>query len=89
MVVEKEQKNNKSLEELVLNTDFDRYKLIPVAARWIEELKYKEEYKGFSIAELIEVALKEILTAKVSIEKIEKLPPKEAKKKIYETKIRK
>ena len=77
---EKEQKHNKPLDELVLDTNIDRYRLVGLASKWVEELKQKEEYKYFSTPELIEVALKDILADKVSIEEIEKLPPREKKK---------
>ncbi|MDI6640826.1 MAG: hypothetical protein QME68_00750 [Elusimicrobiota bacterium] len=86
-----EQKKDKSLQELILDTNFSKYRLVPLATRWIEELKQKDEYKYFSTPELIETALKDILTGKVSIEEIEKLPPRETKKKVekYEQKIAK
>jgi hypothetical protein len=69
-----------SIEEILLDVKSGKYKLIPVATRWIAEISKKEEYKYFTFNQLLEAALKDILTGKVSIEEIEKLPPIEKKK---------
>ena len=86
-----QENNNKSLQELISDTKFNKYRLVSLATRWIEEIKHKEEYKYCSSTELIEIALKDIITGKVTPEEIEKLPPIEAKKKTekHEQKIAK
>lgn len=73
--VEEEVVVEKSLAELVLDTRYDKYKLIPVAARWAKELRKKEEYRNTPITQIVGIALKEILTQKVAMEDIIKLPP--------------
>jgi len=79
--VEKNPTEEKKLEELLLDTKVEKYKLIPLAARWAEELKGKEEYKYLTFNELLELSLKDILSGKVSEEEILKLPEKTGQKK--------
>lgn len=70
------------LEKLVYDTKMNRYKLVNLAARWVRELKTKEEYKNIPYYELVDIALYDILTGKVKLEDIEKLgPPKKPKEK--------
>lgn len=72
----KDKKNKElSLQELILNTPIEKYKLIPVVIRWIKELEEKEENKSLSRSQLLDLALKDILSDKVSIETVKKLPP--------------
>lgn len=61
--------------------NFDKYKIIPYIARWAAELKYKEEYKDLLNSERVNIAIHDVLTGKVTIEEIKKLPPLEARKK--------
>jgi DNA-directed RNA polymerase subunit K/omega len=65
----------KTLEQLILDTRYDKYKLIPVASRWAKELRKKEEYRNTPLTEVIGIALQEVLMKKVSIDDIIKLPP--------------
>ena len=71
---EEKTQHEPSLQELILNTSIQKYKLIPVTIRWMRELEKQEEYKGLSHTELLDTALKDILSGKVKIEDIEKLP---------------
>lgn len=61
------------LEGLLLQCEKDRYKIGYTALRWAKEIKQKENLPD-PIPLLIQRALREILTGKISIEEIEKLP---------------
>lgn len=70
---EKEPVKEISLQELILNTPAEKYKLIPYAMRWIRELEKKEEHKDLSRSQILDLALKDILSGSVSMEELEKL----------------
>jgi len=76
------EKIEQELERIVLDTKIDRYKIVPHIARWAAELKYKEETKELLDSERINKALYDILTGKVTIEEIKKLPPLSVRKKL-------
>ncbi len=61
------------LEALILECKKDRYKLAYVAVRWAKEIKQKENLPD-PIPTLALRAMREILTGKVTIKEIEKLP---------------
>ena len=61
------------VEALMLECVKDRYKVSYAALRWAKELKKKENLAE-SIPLLIPRAMRELLTGKVSIKEIEKLP---------------
>ena len=63
----------KPLEGLLLECNKDRYKLSYAALRWAKEIKQKENLPD-PIPVLLPRALREILTGKMSIKEIEKLP---------------
>lgn len=73
---------SRTIEELLLNGDYDRYRIIPLAARWAQELKNKEEYKFLSFPQLLNTAVEEIVTGKVTIETVSKLPSLDSRKKV-------
>lgn len=64
----------KPVEGLVLECTKDKYKLSFLALRWAKELKQKENLTE-PVQLIIPRALREILTGKVSMKEIEKLPP--------------
>ena len=68
------------LQQLMLNTKIEKYKLIPIAMRWVRELEKREENKGLTQAQILDLALKDILTGTISMEEISKLPPLPPKK---------
>lgn len=76
------EKIHKELHKVILSTKYDKYKIVPYIARWAAELKYKEEYKDLLDSERVNIAIYEVLTGKVSIEDIKKLPPLEKRKKL-------
>lgn len=61
------------VEALMLECVKDRYKISYAALRWAKELKKKENLAD-SIPLLVPRAMRELLTGKVSIKEIEKLP---------------
>ena len=61
------------LDALVLECKKDRYKLAYSAIRWAKEIKQKENLPE-PIPVLVLRSLREILTGKVSIKEVEKLP---------------
>ncbi len=61
------------MEALLLECHKDRYKLSYTAIRWAKEIKQKENLPD-SIPYLVPRALREILTGKVTMAAIEKLP---------------
>ena len=66
-------KSELPIEALILECKKDRYKLSYAALRWAKEIKQKENLPE-AIPFLIPRAVREILTGKVSIKEIEKLP---------------
>ncbi|MFN3967097.1 MAG: hypothetical protein ACK4JE_05320 [Endomicrobiia bacterium] len=79
--IEKNPSEEKKLEELLFDSKIEKYKIVPLAARWAKELKNKEEYKYLSFNEILELSLKDILLGNVSLETISKLPEKTQEKK--------
>jgi len=81
-IKEEIEKIHKEVHKVILSTKYDKYKIVPYIARWAAELKYKEEYKDLLDSERINIAIHDVLTGKVSIEDIKKLPPLETRKKL-------
>ncbi len=73
----------KTLQELVLNCPMNKYDLILLARRWAHELKTREGETRV-LQELIPLAVREILTSKVSAKSIQSLPPLRSAKKTKE-----
>jgi DNA-directed RNA polymerase subunit K/omega len=69
----KEQEKERPIEALVLECKKDKYKLSYAAMRWAKEIK-KTENLPDAVPHLMERALREILSGKVTIKEIEKLP---------------
>ena len=83
MKTEKElQQAEEKLRKLIMDTDCDKYRLIPYIARWAGELKYKEETKDLLDSERINRALEDVLTGQVTVEEIAKLPPLSVRKRL-------
>jgi DNA-directed RNA polymerase subunit K/omega len=61
------------IDALLLECNTDRYKLAYAAIRWAKELKTKENLPD-PVPVLVQRAIREILTGKVNIEDIGKLP---------------
>lgn len=61
------------LESLLLHFKENRYKIASLALRWAREVKQKESLPD-SIPTLVPRALRDILTGRVALKEIEKLP---------------
>lgn len=81
-IKEEIEKIHKQIHQVILSSKFNKYKIVPYIARWAAELKYKEEYKDLLDSERINIAIYDVLTGRISIEDIKKLPPLEARKKL-------
>ncbi len=69
----KEEIVEKPLEALILENKKDKYKLAYASIRWAKEIK-KVENLPEAVPFLVPRAVREILTGKVTIKEIEKLP---------------
>ena len=55
----------KTTEELILNFGKGKYSAIPMAALWAKELKRREENRHLTPAEILDLALRDVLGGKV------------------------
>ena len=63
----------KPLEQLVLNRTEGKYALVPLAAIWAKEIKRQQENAHLSTAQVLDVALKAVLTGEVTWDSVKKL----------------
>lgn len=63
----------KTTEELILNFGKGKYSAIPMAALWAKELKRREENRHLTPAELLDLALREVLGGKVDWKDLKKV----------------
>jgi DNA-directed RNA polymerase subunit K/omega len=63
------------LSQLILDCKQDKYRMVSLATRWAIEVQKREENGGVQPEELVSMALKEILSGKISMEEVEALPP--------------
>ena len=68
----KEKSAGVALEKLILDTKFNRYQLVPLVLRWTKELEKSSE-KKVSPDELINQALRDVLSNKIKSDEITKL----------------
>ena len=75
----------KTTEEMILNFPRGKYTAIPMAALWVKELKKREENRHLTPAELLDLAVREVLGGKVDWKDLKKAaatqgeePPKKA-----------
>ena len=62
----------KTTEELILNFGAGKYSAIPMAALWAKEIKKREENRHLTPAELLDLALREVLGGKVDWKDLKK-----------------
>jgi DNA-directed RNA polymerase subunit K/omega len=67
-------KSDAPLSRLLLDCTKDKYRLVTAATRWAHEVRRRDQ-STLPTQELINQALREILTGQVTLEAIEKLPP--------------
>lgn len=63
----------KTTEELILNFGKGKYSAIPMAALWAKELKKREENRHLTPAELLDLALREVLGGEVDWKDLKKV----------------
>ncbi len=63
----------KTTEELILNFGKGKYSAIPMAALWAKELKKREENRHLTPAELLDLALREVLGGQVDWKDLKKV----------------
>lgn len=62
----------KTTDELILNYQLDKYSAIPLAAIWAKELRRKEENRHMTANEVLEAALRDVLSGDVDWKTIKK-----------------
>lgn len=65
-----EQKKDRPLEQLILDQPHGKYNIVELASAWASELHRREENRHLTQVELLDLALTEVLTNKVSPEEI-------------------
>jgi len=75
----------KTTEELILNFGKGKYSAIPMAALWAKELKKREENRHLTPAELLDLALREVLGGKVDWKDLKKVAAAAAEAETAET----
>jgi hypothetical protein len=89
MATKKKEKDEKAgeetaaqpIEKLVLDRTDGKYGIVPLAAVWAKELKKQQEFQHLSTAQVLEAALKDVLSGKVTWDTVEGLPKEESSKK--------
>lgn len=66
-----------NLDELIMNAGTEKYTSLVLAMKWVYHLKNTEEYKDKTTAEIIEKALKDVLTGSVKPDEIAKAMEKD------------
>lgn len=62
----------KTTEEMILDFPRGKYSAIPMAAIWVKELKKREENRHLTPAELLDLAVREVLGGKVDWKDLKK-----------------
>ena len=63
----------KPIEEMILDCQHDKYSAIPLAAVWAKELRRREENRHLTANEILEQALRDVLSGDVDWKTIKKL----------------
>jgi hypothetical protein len=62
----------KSVDEMILNYPNGKYTAIPLAALWAKVLRKKEENRHLTPAELLDLALKDVLGGSIGWKELKK-----------------
>ena len=62
----------KTTEEMILNFPRGKYSAIPMAAIWVKELRKREENRHLTPAELLDLAVRDVLGGKVDWKDLKK-----------------
>lgn len=68
----KDAQPHKTTEEMILNFPRGKYSAIPMAAIWVKELKKREENRHLTPAELLDLAVRDVLGGKVDWKDLKK-----------------
>ncbi|MCG2725860.1 MAG: hypothetical protein L6420_06330 [Elusimicrobia bacterium] len=71
-------KDNESIEKLICDYDGSKYEVTMLAMKWARHIKKLEEYKSLPMADIIEVAIRDILGGKISSDEVFKAVSKDA-----------
>ena len=63
----------KSVEEMILNYQLDKYSAIPLAALWAKELHRREENRNMTAMEVLEKALHDVMSGVIDWKTARKL----------------
>jgi hypothetical protein len=77
----KDAPETRTTEEMILNFAKGKYSAIPMAALWAKELKKREENRHLTPAELLDLALREVLGGKVDWKDLKKAGAADPEKK--------
>lgn len=69
--------DNVSIEELICDYNGSKYEVTMLAMKWARHIKKLEEYKDQPMADIIEVAIRDILSGKVSSNEVFKAVTKD------------
>ena len=62
----------KSIEEMILNYPQGKYSAIPLAALWAKQLTRKEENRHLTSAEILDLALRDVLSGAIDWKDLKK-----------------
>ena len=68
----KTEEQPKSLEEMILNFPKGKYSAIPLASLWAKELRKREENRHLTSSEILDLALKDVLSGSVDWKHLKK-----------------
>ena len=64
--VHAEEAADRSLEQMVLDKKSGKYEVVPLIAVWAKDLRKQEEHRHLTQNEILELAMSEVLSGKVS-----------------------
>jgi hypothetical protein len=68
----KTEETPKTLEEMILNFPKGKYSAIPLASLWAKELRKREENRHLTSSEILDLALKDVLSGSVDWKHLKK-----------------
>ena len=70
--IEEELTPDQRLSKLVLDRKFGKYEIVDRISHWAKELRRMEEHRHLTQTEILELAMSEVLSGKVSEDMLEK-----------------
>lgn len=68
---------NENLDKLISDNELSKYKVTVMASQWVRHLRKQEAYKNLPMSEVLEIALKDIITGRITNEKIREVQLKD------------